>query len=53
MFNQIRKVPYVAGDGRGGIMYFAPGFQSQYGLETQIIAFICKLPTESHGWANC
>ncbi|KAJ3561421.1 hypothetical protein NPX13_g8952 [Xylaria arbuscula] len=40
MFNQIRKVPYVAGDGRGGIMYFAPGFQSQYGLETQIIAFI-------------
>ncbi|KAI1437793.1 OST3/OST6 family protein [Xylaria sp. CBS 124048] len=40
MFNQIRKVPYVAGDGRGGLSYFAPGFQSQYGLETQIIAFI-------------
>lgn len=46
MFNQIRKVPYVAGDGRGGISYFAGGFQSQYGLETQIIAFICKRPTE-------
>ncbi|KAI1272468.1 OST3/OST6 family protein [Xylaria sp. FL0933] len=43
MFNQIRKVPYVAGDGRGGISYFAGGFQSQYGLETQIIAFIYGL----------
>ncbi|KAI0406514.1 OST3/OST6 family protein [Xylaria palmicola] len=43
MFNQIRKVPYVAGDGRGGISYFAPGFQSQYGLETQIVAFIYGL----------
>ncbi|KAI1425022.1 OST3/OST6 family protein [Xylaria sp. FL1777] len=40
MFNQIRKVPYVTGDGRGGIRYFAGGFQNQYGLETQIIAFI-------------
>ncbi|KAJ8125598.1 hypothetical protein O1611_g8041 [Lasiodiplodia mahajangana] len=43
MFNQIRKVPYVAGDGRGGISYFAGGFQSQYGLETQIIGFIYAL----------
>jgi oligosaccharyltransferase complex subunit gamma len=40
MFNQIRKVPYVAGDGRGGVSYFAGGFQNQYGLETQIIAFL-------------
>ncbi|KAI2625730.1 hypothetical protein GGR54DRAFT_592753 [Hypoxylon sp. NC1633] len=40
MFNQIRKVPYVAGDGHGGISYFAGGFQSQYGLETQIVAFM-------------
>ncbi|KAK7429667.1 oligosaccharyl transferase subunit ost3/OST6 [Neonectria magnoliae] len=38
MFNHIRKVPYVAGDGRGGVSYVAPGFQSQYGLETQIVA---------------
>lgn len=38
MFNQIRGVPYVAGDGRGGISYFASGFQNQYGLETQIVA---------------
>lgn len=42
MFNHIRKVPYVAGDGHGGISYFAGGFQSQFGLETQIIAALCK-----------
>ncbi|KAK4159313.1 magnesium transporter protein 1 [Cladorrhinum sp. PSN259] len=40
MYNHIRKVPYVASDGKGGISYFANGFQSQYGLETQIIAAI-------------
>lgn len=38
MFNHIRKVPYVAGDGKGGVSYFAGGFSNQYGLETQIIA---------------
>lgn len=42
MFNHIRKVPYVAGDGRGGINYFAGGFSNQFGMETQIIAAICK-----------
>ncbi len=41
MFNHIRKVPYVAGDGRGGISYFAGGFQNQYGMETQIVAAMC------------
>ncbi len=41
MFNQIRKVPYVTGDGKGGITYFAGGFQNQFGLETQIVAAIC------------
>ena len=41
MFNQIRKVPYVAGDGRGGISYFAGGFQNQYGLESQIVGAMC------------
>ncbi|KAF1985796.1 hypothetical protein K402DRAFT_464121 [Aulographum hederae CBS 113979] len=40
MFNHIRKVPYVSGDGKGGISYFAAGFQTQYGLETQIVAAI-------------
>jgi oligosaccharyltransferase complex subunit gamma len=43
MFNHIRKVPYVAGDGRGGVSYFASGFSNQYGLETQIVAAMCKL----------
>ncbi|KKZ61824.1 hypothetical protein EMCG_03680 [[Emmonsia] crescens] len=38
MFNHIRKVPYVAGDGKGGISYFASGFSTQFGLETQIVA---------------
>ena len=41
MFNHIRKVPYVAGNGRGGISYFAGGFQNQYGMETQIVAGMC------------
>lgn len=42
MFNHIRKVPYVAGDGKGGISYFAGGFQNQFGLETQIVAAMCE-----------
>jgi oligosaccharyltransferase complex subunit gamma len=42
MFNHIRKVPYVAGDGRGGISYFASGFQNQFGMETQLVAAMCK-----------
>jgi oligosaccharyltransferase complex subunit gamma len=42
MFNHIRKVPYVAGDGKGGISYFAAGFSTQFGMETQIVAAICK-----------
>ena len=43
MFNHIRKVPYVVGDGHGGVSYFAGGFSNQYGLETQIVAAMCKL----------
>lgn len=43
MFNHIRRVPYVSGNGRGGISYFAGGFQNQYGMETQIVAAMCKL----------
>jgi oligosaccharyltransferase complex subunit gamma len=38
MYNQIRGVPYVAGNGRGGVQYFSSSFQSQFGMETQIIA---------------
>jgi oligosaccharyltransferase complex subunit gamma len=41
MYNHIRKVPYVTSDGKGGIVYFAGGFQSQYGMETQIVAAMC------------
>ena len=41
MFNHIRKVPYVASNGKGGISYFAGGFSSQFGLETQIVAAMC------------
>lgn len=40
MFNHIRKVPYVVGDGKGGISYFAGGFSNQFGMETQIIAAV-------------
>ncbi|EUC51238.1 hypothetical protein COCMIDRAFT_31383 [Bipolaris oryzae ATCC 44560] len=40
MFNHIRKTPYVVGDNKGGINYFAGGFSNQYGLESQIVAAI-------------
>lgn len=46
MFNHIRKVPYVSGDGKGGITYFVGGFSNQLGLETQIVAAMCKRPLE-------
>ena len=41
MYNHIRKVPYVSGDGKGGVSYFAGGFQNQFGLESQIVAAMC------------
>lgn len=40
MFNTIRRVPYVAGDGKGGVTYFVSGHSNQIAVETQIIA-IC------------
>lgn len=43
MFNQIRHVPYIAGDGKGGISYFSANFQNQLGLETQIVAALYGL----------
>lgn len=58
MFNHIRKVPYVAGDGRGGISYFAGGFSNQFGMETQIVAAMCKflsiqqLPRNSNSFSD-
>ena len=44
MFNHIRRVPYISGNGKGGITYFAGGFQTQFGMETQVIAAICMCP---------
>lgn len=43
MWNQIRHPPYSmpSRDGRPG--FIAPGFQNQFGLETQIVAITCKL----------
>jgi oligosaccharyltransferase complex subunit gamma len=41
MFNHIRKVPYVTQDKSGRIVYFSAGFQSQLGIETQVIAALC------------
>ncbi|KAA8907533.1 hypothetical protein FN846DRAFT_946781 [Sphaerosporella brunnea] len=40
MYNHIRRVPYVANNGKGGIAYIAGGFQNQFGLETQIVAVV-------------
>lgn len=42
MFNHIRKVPYITQDKSGRIAYFTGGFQSQLGIETQIVAAMCK-----------
>ncbi len=49
MFNHIRKVPYVAGDGKGGMSYFAGGFSNQFGLETQIVAAMCMSTSRRSG----
>ncbi|KAK7204998.1 hypothetical protein BZA70DRAFT_167934 [Myxozyma melibiosi] len=40
MFNNIRHTPYVAGNKEGGVSYVAPGFQQQYGFETQVVAVL-------------
>jgi len=39
MFTRIRGMPYTAGNGQ----WIAPGFQSQYGQETQVVAVIYGL----------
>jgi oligosaccharyltransferase complex subunit gamma len=43
----------VAGDGKGGISYYAGGFQNQLAIETHIVGFICKSPTPSHHIICC
>lgn len=42
MFVRIRGMPYVAGGSNGAVL-IARGFQNQYGIEVQIIAFICRI----------
>ncbi|TFK54867.1 oligosaccharyl transferase subunit OST3/OST6 family [Heliocybe sulcata] len=39
MFTRIRGMPYTAGNGQ----WIAPGFQNQYGQETQVVAMIYGL----------
>ena len=41
MFNAIRHTPYMQSNGRGGFIYVAGGFQTQFGIETQIVASLC------------
>ncbi|KAI5969771.1 OST3 [Candida margitis] len=40
MFNQIRGSPYVLEHADGKTDYFAPGQQTQFGIETQIMSFL-------------
>lgn len=40
MFVRIRGMPYV-GAGQNGVDLIAQGFQTQYGIEVQVIAFLC------------
>lgn len=42
-FNAIRNTQYAGHDGRGGVSYIANGFQTQFQLESQIVAVICEL----------
>lgn len=44
MWVQIRKPPPMQVNKEGGISYIASGFSNQYGVETQILAVICKDP---------
>lgn len=40
MFVRIRGNPYVAA-GSNGAQWIAPGYQNQFGMEVQVVAFIC------------
>lgn len=42
MFNRIRNVPYAGHDNHGHVSFIAGGFQSQFQIESQIIAFLCR-----------
>ncbi|ODV91766.1 hypothetical protein CANCADRAFT_30099 [Tortispora caseinolytica NRRL Y-17796] len=40
MFNNIRHVPYVGGDGHGNPAYFANGLSMQFAVESQIVTLL-------------
>ncbi|KZS99246.1 oligosaccharyl transferase subunit OST3/OST6 family [Sistotremastrum niveocremeum HHB9708] len=46
MFVRIRGNPYVAA-GSGGAQWIAPGYQNQFGMEVQVVAFIYGILTFS------
>ena len=43
MWNTIRNPPFIAAGQNGQASYIAGGFQNQHGVETFIVAGICKL----------
>jgi oligosaccharyltransferase complex subunit gamma len=42
MFNQIRHPSFMAQEKSGKVKVWHQGFQDQYGVESQIIALVCK-----------
>ena len=44
MWNRIKNAPYVAGTQNGGVTWIASGFQNQLGMESQVVAGLCKFP---------
>lgn len=43
MWNSIRGANYIGSGRDGSIEWFAGGFQEQLGVESQIVAGVCKL----------
>jgi oligosaccharyltransferase complex subunit gamma len=43
MFTRIRGMPFTSGES-----WIAPGYQNQYGQETQVIAAICEFSSLRH-----
>lgn len=47
MWNKIKGTPYIAVDREGRTSWIAAGYQNQLGLETQVVATMCK------SWSGC
>ena len=43
MWNTIRNPPFIASNQNGQPSFIAGGFQNQYGVETFIVAAMCKI----------